>query len=150
MDEPLRKPNKGLRYAVLIAVLAVFAWTWFQESKPIIKEGRLEFRMLAGTVSGQFRVIMLETPDRYIILDSAFREVLKPAEGEMITRPIQLQLLEKYGDLEFRAGFSESSYGLKPTYRVTREIFNAVTFSKSNKYEVNKKQRDALMRLLTD
>jgi hypothetical protein len=147
METPARKTNKAMRYAILVAALIFLAWTFFQERKPLIKEGQLEYRMLAGSVSGQFRVIMLETPDRYIILDSAFRQVLKPAEAEMITRPIQLQLLEKYNDLEYRAGFSEPSWGLKPTYRVTRETFNAVSFARINQYKVNKKQRDQIVML---
>lgn len=147
--DTVRKPNPYVRYGVIIAVLGVFLWTYFQEKKPRIETGSLEFRMVSGLQEGTFQVILIETPDRYVILDSTYREVLNLEDEEMISRPEQLKLLEKYQNIEYRLGFNEGSTGTKPSYRVTREVFNGVAFGNPVPYEVSKKTKDALVRLVT-
>ncbi|MFH0761173.1 MAG: hypothetical protein V2A67_06690 [Bacteroidota bacterium] len=147
--ETVKKPNPYIRYGVFIAVLGVFLWTYFQEKKPRIETGNLEFRMVSGLQEGTFQVILIETPDRYVILDSTCREVLNLEDGEMVSRPEQLKLLEKYQNIEYRVGFNEGSTGTKPSYRVTREVFNSVAFGHPIQYEVSKKAKDALVKLVT-
>lgn len=148
MAEEIRKTNPFMRYGLLIFVLGLFIWNYFQNQKPMIETGRLEYRMVAGTRDGNFQVILLETADRYIILDSAYREVLVSEDGELISRTKQLRLLEKYQNIEYRVGFNEESSALKPGYRVTRELFNDLKFGQPVKYEVNKKQHDSLTGLM--
>lgn len=148
MAEEIRKTNPFLRYGLLIFVLGLFLWNYLQEKKPLIQTGKLEYRMVAGTRDGNFQVILLETADRYVILDSAYREVLVEEDGELVSRPKQLRLLEKYQNIEYRVGFNEESSGLKPGYRVTRELFNSFKFGEPVKYEVNKKQRDSLVGII--
>jgi len=147
MAEQTPKPNPFLRYSLLVFVLAFFVWNYFQGKKPVIQTGTLEYRMVTGTKEGHFQVILMETPDRYVILDSAYREVLVSEDGELVSRAKQLRLLEKYQDIEYRVGFDERSSGLKPGYRVTRELFNELKFGEPMKYQVNKKQRDSLVEL---
>lgn len=144
MANEIRKTNPYVRYGILVLVLGVFLWNYFQGQKPVIQTGKLEYRMVTGTKEGHFQVILLETTDRYVILDSAYREVLVSEDGELVSRPKQLRLLEKYQNIEYRVGFNEESSGLKPAYRVTRELFNELKFGEPMKYEVNKKQRDSL------
>lgn len=103
--------------------------------------------MVTGFKDGQFHVILLETADRYVILDSAYREILTTEDGELVSRPKQIRLLEDYQNIEYRVGFNEESTGLKPGYRATRELFNQLKFMQPMKYEVNKKQRDSLVGL---
>jgi hypothetical protein len=148
MAEEIRKPNPWLRWGVLIMLLGVFLWNYFQERKPLIQAGKLEYRMVAGTRDSSFQVILLETADRYVILDSAYREILTTEDGELMSRAKQLRLLEQYQNIEYRVGFNEETSGLKPGYRVTRELFNSFRFGESVRYEVNKKQRDALLQLI--
>ena len=147
--DTVRKPNPYLRYGVIIAVLGVFLWTYFQEKKPRIETGNLEFRLVSGLQDGTFQVILIETPDRYVILDSTYRDVLNLEDEEMISRPEQLKLLEKYQNIEYRVGFNEGSTATKPSYRVTREVFNTVAFGNPIRYEVSKQTKDALVRLVT-
>ncbi|MFA6127208.1 MAG: hypothetical protein WC699_07895 [Bacteroidales bacterium] len=144
MADQVRTKNPYVRYGILVLVLGVFLWNYFQGQKPLIKTGTLEYRMVTGTKDGKLQVILLETSDRYVILDSTYREILVSEDGELISRPKQLRLLEKYQNIEYRAGFNEQSSGLKPGYRVTRELFNELKFGEPIKYEVNKKQRDSL------
>jgi hypothetical protein len=148
MAEQTRKPNPYLRWGLLIIVLGLFLWNYFQEQKPLLQTGILEYRMVAGTRDGALQVILLETADRYVILDSTYRDVLVAEDGELVSRPKQLQLLEKYQNIEYRVGFSEESSGMKPAYRVTRELFNQFRFGQPVKYEVNKKQRDSLLGIM--
>lgn len=147
MAEETRKPNPWLRWGILILVLGIFLWNYFQEQKPLTQTGKLEYRMIGGTRNGNFQVILLETADRYVILDSAYRDVLVTEDGELISRAKQLRLLENYQNIEYRVGFNEESSGLKPTYRVTRELFNQLQFGDPIRYEVNKKQKDSLLEL---
>ena len=141
------RSNPFFRFGILAIILGLFAWNYFQGQKPDIKTGVLEYRMVAGTKDGHFQVILLETSDRYVILDSAYREIMVADDGELVSRPKQLRLLEKYQDIEYRVGFNEEPSGLKPGYRVTRELFNALKFGELMKYEVNKKQRDSLVEI---
>lgn len=148
MAEAIKKTNPYIRYGLLIIVLGLFIWNYLQEQKPMVKAGTLEYRLVGGTREGNFQVILIETADRYVILDSLYREVLVEEDGELISRPKQLRLLEKYQNIEYRAGFSEDSGKMKPTYRVTRELFNSFKFGNPVKYEINKKQRDQLLGII--
>jgi len=145
MSDPIRKTNPIVRYGVFAIVLGVFAWNYFQSQKPLIHTGTLEYRMVTGTKEGHFQVILLETSDRFVILDSTFKNTLIEEDGELLSRPKQLRLLEKYQDIEYRVGFNEEQSGMKPGYRVTRELFNAFAFGQPMKYEVNKKKKDSLV-----
>jgi hypothetical protein len=145
MAEEIRRTNPYIRYGMLIIVFGFFLWNYFESKKPLIQTGSLEYRMVGGTKDGHFQVILLENADRYVILDSAFRETLVAEDGELISRPKQLQLLTKYENIEYRAGFNEGSTGNKPAYRVTRELFNGFKFGAPLKYEVSKKQHDSLV-----
>jgi hypothetical protein len=147
MADDIRKTNPLIRYGILVFVLGVFLWNYIHDHKPLIQTGRLEYRMVTGIRENHLQVILLETADRFVILDSAYREILISEDGELISRPKQLRLLEKYQNIEYRVGFSEESSGLKPGYRVTREVFNELRFGELMKYEVNKKQRDSLVGL---
>lgn len=147
MATQTRTTNPYIRYGLLVVVLGLFLWNYFQEKKPLIHTGVLEYRMVTGTRDGNFQVILLETADRYVILDSAYREVLVSEDGELVSRPKQLRLLETYQNIEYRIGVNEEALGAKPGYRVTRELFNELRFGAPIKYEVNKKQRDSLLGL---
>jgi hypothetical protein len=145
MAVPIKSSNSILRYGIIIVVLGIFLWSYLQDRKPLVKNGNLEYRMVAGSKDGHFQVILLETADRYVVLDSAYREVLVSEDGELVSRPKQIRLLEKYQNIEYRVGFDEEFLGLKPGYRVTREIFNELRFGEPMKYEVNKKQPDSIL-----
>lgn len=147
MAEKLRTTNPLLRYGLLVMVVGLLIWNYIQGRRPDIKTGILEYRMVTGFKDGQFHVILLETADRYVILDSAYREILTTEDGELVSRPKQIRLLEDYQNIEYRVGFNEESTGLKPGYRATRELFNQLKFMQPMKYEVNKKQRDSLVGL---
>jgi hypothetical protein len=148
MADEVRKTNPYIRYGLLVVIVAIFLWNYYQGRKPLLQTGILEYRMVAGNRDGQFQVIMLETADRYVILDSAFRQVLVTEDGELISRPKQLKLLESYGNIEYRVCFDEQSTGLQPGYRTSRELFNSLTFGKPVKYEVNRKVRDSVMAIV--
>jgi hypothetical protein len=147
MVDEIRKFNPYLRFGVLVFFLVLILWNFIQDRKPLIRTGQMEYRMVSGTRDGHFQVILLETTDRYVILDSAYRKILVSEDGELVSRPKQMRLLEKYQNIEYRVGFNEESAGAKPGYRVTRELFNGFKFGEPMKYEVNKKQRDSLVGL---
>ncbi|MDD4646030.1 MAG: hypothetical protein PHY99_08585 [Bacteroidales bacterium] len=145
MPEPVKRTNPAVRYGILIVVIGVFLWSYIQEKKPQVKTGEMEYRMVTGTKAGNFQVILIETSDRYVILDADYREILVAEDGELISRAKQLRLLEQYKDIEYRVGANEKTPGLKPGYRVTREIFNQLRFGEPVKYEVSKKQPDRIL-----
>ncbi|MFO7615917.1 MAG: hypothetical protein R6V75_01555 [Bacteroidales bacterium] len=147
MEAP-RQGNKLIRYAVLAVVIGLLVYNWYDRQKPLVREGVLEYRMITGAKDGQTQVILLETADRYFILDSAFREILLPEGEELVTRSDQLHLLEFYDGIEYRAGFSEGSGTVKAAYRATREVFNLLGFGETVKYEVDRKVPDGLKQLV--
>jgi len=139
------RSNPFFRFGILAIILGLFVWNYFQGQKPDIKTGLLEYRMVTGVKDSHFQVILLETADRYMILDSAYRKILVAEDGELISLPKQLRLLEKYRNIEYRVGFNEEPTGLKPGYSVTRELFNELIFGEPMRYEVKKKRRDSLV-----
>lgn len=146
--EPQRQTSKLIRYVLLAVVIGLLVYNWYNRQKPIVREGLLEYRMITGNRDGQLQVILLETADRYFILDSVFRELLSPEGEELVTRPDQLHLLEYYDGVEYRAGFSEGSGVVKTAYRTTREVFNQLGFGKTIKYQVDRKVSDGLQQLV--
>jgi len=148
METP-RKQSPLVRVAILAAVLAVFAWSYFQEKKPKIETGNLEYRMVTGYKNGTLQLIMMEVEESYIIPDTAYRKDFDGSKEELVSRPLQLKMMETFENIEYRVGFNEETGAkAKPSYRVTREMFNAVKFGKLQKYEINKKQKDAIVRLV--
>jgi hypothetical protein len=148
MADEVRKTNPYIRYGLLAIVLVLFIYNYIERQKPLVHTGNLEYRMVAGTRDGQFQIILIETSDRYVILDSAYREVLISEDGELISRPKQLALMEKYQNIEYRVGFNEEESGTKPGYRSARELFNSLRFGVTMTYEINKKQPDSLVQII--
>jgi hypothetical protein len=148
MAEEIRKANPFFRYGLLGIILVLFLYNYIQGQKPLIHTGVLEYRMVAGTKDGQFQIILIETSDRYVILDSAYREVLISEDGELISRTKQLALMGKYQNIEYRVGFNEEAQGMKPVYRTSREIFNGLQFEQMMTYEISDKQLDSLIEIV--
>ena len=126
---------------------AILLWTWYQEQKPDVQSGVLEYKMVSGEKDGVFQVIMLETQDRITVLDAAYREIFENNDAEVVTRPEQLQMLENYNNLEYRLGFNQRSNNTKKQYRTSRELFNSIPFGPEIKYEIAGKKPDSLAAL---
>lgn len=107
--------------------------------------GQLEFRLITGIQGGTFQIIMMETADRIFVLDSVFKQSFENNDAEIITRKEQLQLLSRYADLQYRAGFTVGKNNEKKELRMTRELFNQLSFSNPNTLEIHPKIRDSLM-----
>ncbi len=148
METPVRKQSPYVRYTILVAVLGVFLWSYFQEKKPRIETGTLEYRMVTGVNKGNFQLIVMEIPESFIIPDSAYRTDFDNSQAELVSRPLQVKMMETFQNIEYKIGINEMSSLTKPTYRVTREVFNSVRFGVPIKYEVDKKQKDAIIKLV--
>jgi len=148
MEIPVRKQSPYVRYTILVAVLGVFLWTYFQEKKPRVETGTLEYRMVTGVNKGNFQLIVMEIPESFIIPDSAYRKVFDNSQAELVSRPLQVKMMETFQNIEYKIGINEESSRTKPTYRVTREVFNSVRFGVPLKYEIDKKQKDGIIKLV--
>lgn len=146
MNPPV-KQNKTIRSVILIFAIVFIFWTLYQEKRPIKASGQLEFRMITGVVEGSFQIIMLETADRFFVLDSAFRNSFEENDAEVVTRQEQLSLLSKYDDLQYRAGFSVGINGKEQTQqlRTTRDLFNMLTFERNLLLKTDAKVIDSLL-----
>ncbi len=146
----LRNQNKSFRMLILIIAVVLVAWSVWQDRKANTKLGELEYKMVTGVKDGSFQVIMLETSDRFFVLDSTFRSIFDNNDAEAITRPEQLQLLSAYKDLQYRVGFHQFVTEKQAQFRVNRDIFNQLEFNKNIKFEINKKVLDSLNQILAE
>ncbi|MEA1875292.1 MAG: hypothetical protein U9N86_00365 [Bacteroidota bacterium] len=139
--------NKAIRFILLIIATVFVVWSVYQEKKPEKTAGTLEFRLITGIQNGNFQIIMLETADRFFVLDSAFKHSFEDNDAEIVTRPEQLQLLSSYKDLQYRAGFSLGENNLKKEVRLSRELFNQLPFNKTMSIEIHSKIQDSLINI---
>ena len=133
---------------VVLVVLGIFAWSWWQESRPRVESGKLEFRMITGEKDGVTQVILIETADRFTVLDSLYRDIFGDDSQEIVSRPEQLRLMESYTHLQYRVGMKQSLDDEHYVYRLSRELFNQVLFGPELKFEVAKKQKDTVVKLV--
>lgn len=143
MSDP-KQSNKTIRSFILVIGIVLIAWSLYQEKKPQKVSANLEFRMVTGEQNGNFQVIMMETNDRFFVLDSAFRETFEMNDAEVITRPEQVKLMAQYKELQYRAGLSIDSQ-TKKQVRVSRDMFNQLSFGQSFMAEISKKVPDSLI-----
>ncbi len=141
----VNRQNKPLRLLILIVAVMVVFWSFFQEKRPQELAGQLEFRMITGIQNGNFQIIMTETADRFFVLDSAFKQSFENNDAELISRKEQLELLSRYQDLQYRAGFSAGENNQKKELRLSREHFNLLTFSKALEVKIHSKIQDSLI-----
>ena len=128
-------------YLILAGILI---WTFYQNSRPQREAGELEFRMITGVENGLFQIIMIETIDRFTIPDSSFRHLFTENTAEIVSRQEHMQLMDKYDDLQFRAGFHLRGSMQKAVYRLSREQFNALSFVKVIDLEIDRRVRDSI------
>jgi len=145
--KPASPQNKALRFIILIIAVLFVIWSVYQEKKPQKTAGELEFRLITGIQNGTFQIIMLETADRFFVLDSAFKQSFDNNDAEIVSRPEQLQLLSSYQDLQYRAGFTLGEDNLKKELRLSREIFNQLPFNKTISLEIHSKIQDSLINI---
>jgi hypothetical protein len=129
----------------MIVAVVIIAWSIYQEKKPVKAAANLEFRMVTGQKDGNFQVIMFETPDRYFVLDEAFKEVFEQNDAEIISRQEQVKLLSAYKKLQYRAGLSTGEQETKTQVRMSRELFNSLRFNTVFTTEIHSKVRDSLL-----
>ncbi|MCD6346029.1 MAG: hypothetical protein J7L96_01280, partial [Bacteroidales bacterium] len=94
-----RRQSAPTRILMLIVAVVIIGWTFWQDRKSNTQLGELEYKMVTGVKNGSFQVIMLETADRFFVLDSTFRSIFDNNDAEEVSRPEQLQLLSAYSDL---------------------------------------------------
>ena len=140
-----RQSNKSVRMLIMIIALIIIAWSVYQEKKPVKSAANLEFRMVTGQKDGNFQVIMFETPDRYFVLDSAFRQTFEQNDAEIVSRQEQVKLLSAYQDLQYRAGLSIGKKNTKAQVRMSRDLFNALRFSTQFSAKIDSKVQDSLL-----
>lgn len=140
-----KTPNKGIRYLIMVVALGFLAWSLYQEKKPEEIIATMEYRMVTGQRDGHFQIIMMETADRFFVLDSVFRETFEGNDAEIVSRQEFVRLLGNYKDVQFRAGFSaEPEYHIKQL-RTSREHFNQLSFESRVSALVSRKVPDSLM-----
>lgn len=137
--------NKFTRYAILVIAVGLLLWSVYQERKPLKSAADLEFRMVTGTKDGTFQVVMMETKDRFYVLDSIYRETFESNDAEIVTRQEHVQLLSNYKDVQYRAGLSLSGKEIKKEVRLSRELFNSMQFEHPLTVEISKKVSDSLL-----
>lgn len=145
-----QQSNRSVRLVVLILIAVLVAWNFYQRGKAKVETGRLEYRMLTGEKDGVFQVIMLETADRFTVMDSAYRDIFMDNQEEIVTRVEQMQLFENYDKLQFRVGFNLTDHNEQATYRVSRELFNQFDFRPESSFEIHGKRQDSLITVQVD
>ena len=143
----LAKRNNPFRIFLLIFAVGIVIWSVYQERKPADHQASLEFRMITGYENGVFQLIMVETPDRIFVLDSTFRDQFQNNTAETVTGPEQLALMEKYDQLQFRAGYHILGSDQKKEVRMTRELFNALRFEAPQEILIAPKVKDSLIQI---
>jgi len=136
------------RIFLIVIALGIVGYSFFKQRQDNKKVGELEYRMVSGIKDGQFQIIMLETADRFNVLDSAFRSVFDQNDAEVISRTEQVSLFSSYTDLQYRIGVHECTDEEKIQYRVNRELFNQFTFNTRFKYQVDAAVGDSVSQIL--
>lgn len=144
MEKATSNPRKNIRIILYLIFAAILIWTFYQNSRPQREAGELEYRMITGVENGLFQIIMIETIDRFTIPDSAFRHLFTDNTTEIVSRQEHMMLLEKYDDLQFRAGFHLRGSRQKAVYRLSREQFNALSFVKVIDLEIDRRVGDSV------
>lgn len=136
--------GRTFRPFILVFAALIFGYTIFQEFKPHYEVGDLEYRLVTGSQNDAFEVIMLETAKQYTVLNVDFKDIFENNDAEIISRPEQLQLLQKYKDLEYRVNIHKDISEGKAQYRLSRENFNKIKFNTKIKFEVDRKVKDSI------
>lgn len=144
-----KQSNKTIRIFILVFGVGLILWSLYQERKPQKELCSLEYRMVTGLKDGNFQVILMETADRFFVLDSAFRETFEVNDAEIISRQEQVKLMAAYQDLQFRASLANDQSGLTRQVRLTREEFNRLSFSQLFEAEISKQVPDSLISINT-
>ncbi|MBT3242286.1 MAG: hypothetical protein HN352_03985 [Bacteroidetes bacterium] len=141
------KQNTSIRFIILTLAVIFVIWSVYQERIAKTQLGVVEFKMVTGEKNGSFQVIMLETSDRFFVLDSAFRKTFETNDAEVVSRPEQLQLLSAYSDLQYRVGFHQIANGQRTQFRINRDHFNLLEFNKEIEFTIHRKITDSLNQL---
>ncbi len=144
MEQVSSNSRKKIRILMYLILAGILIWTFYQNSRPQREAGELEFRMITGVENGLFQIIMIETIDRFTIPDSSFRHLFTENTAEIVSRQEHMQLMDKYDDLQFRAGFHLRGSMQKAVYRLSREQFNALSFVKVIDLEIDRRVRDSI------
>jgi len=144
METTTTRSRKNIRIVLYLILAGILIWSFYQNSRPQREAGELEFRMITGVENGLFQIIMIETIDRFTIPDSAFRHLFTENTTEIVSRQEQMLLMEKYEDLQFRAGFHLRGSRQKAVYRLSREQFNALSFVRVIDLEIDRKVSDSV------
>lgn len=139
-----RTSNKRIRVFILIIGAGIIIWSLYQERRPQQATAQLEFRMVTGERNGQFQVIMMETADRFFVLDSAFRGVFETNDAEIVSRQENLQLMAAYDNLQYRAGLDILNPVEKKQVRLSRELFNQLQFESPFQASISRQVADSL------
>ncbi len=140
--------RKSTRTILLAFAALIFAWTIYQEYRPHYEVGQMEYRLVTGIQGNSFEIIMLETAKQYTVLDAEFKEIFEHNDAEVISRPEQLKLLQKYKDLQYRVSINNLAKERKAQFRLSREHFNMMRFNTTIQFEIDRKVKDSIISIV--
>ncbi len=142
-----KQRGPGRAFALALAAI-IIGWTIYQEYKGHQEVGQIEYRMISGYLNNSFEVIMIETAKQYTVIDPEFKDVFQNNDAEIVTRPEQLQLLQKYKDVQYRVNIKQNEKGENAQYRLSREKFNQIKFNSNIKFEIDRKVKDSIISIV--
>ena len=144
----LTSQRKSGRFFALVLAAIIVGWTIYQEYKPHHEIGKLEYRMVTGDLNNSFEVIMLETSKQYTVLDTEVKDIFENNDAEIISRPEQLRLLQKYKNIQYRVNINQHVKGENAQFRLSREKFNQIKFESEIKFEIDRKVKDSIISIV--
>ena len=132
----------------MVFAVGIFAWSIYQEVKPKTEVGVMEYRMISGVQDDIFKVILLETDDKFNVHDTEFLDVIQDNDAEVISRPEQLRMMQKYDNLQYRVNFFQYPKEEQHQYRTSRDVFNQMKFNNIIKFEIDRKVRDSIVAII--
>ena len=142
-----KQRGSGRVFALALAAI-IIGWTIYQEYKSHQEVGQIEYRIVSGYLNNSFEVIMLETAKQYTVIDTEFKDIFQNNDAEIITRPEQLKLLQKYKEVQYRVNINQHVKGENAQYRLSREKFNQIKFNTDIKFELDRKVKDSIISII--
>jgi hypothetical protein len=145
---PVSSQRRSLRYLVLIIAAVIVAYSVYNESRGQVEVGKMEYKLVCGTLEESFKVIMLETEPQFMVHDSDFTSFFEPNDAEVVSRAEQLKMLQKYDKLEYRVNICLCAKDEQAQYRLSRELFNQIIFETNIKFKTDRKVRDSIITII--
>ena len=137
-------------FPIIITIIIAVAISMIYSFSPEIEIGRLQYKLITGTVSDTSKIVLINSPGHISTTDNRLNEHISGKDENLfLNDELDSTISAHYTDVKYQICMELcGSRNDKEIFEVNRAVLNRIKFNRITKFEIDKSNRDIIKKLI--